>query len=191
MHDQALIENALRGDRAALEALILQHQSAIYGYLRARLLQHSDAEDLTQEVFLSVNDSLANFRGEAGLSTWVYRIATNTAIDKLRTPAFRREDAVEDLDEGDSAIAYAAEEAAWPDQEVMRREMYDCFGDFVKALPPAYRLVVILSELEEMSNREIAGVLGLSLDAVKIRLHRGRALLFAQLKGHCKAEDWL
>jgi RNA polymerase sigma-70 factor, ECF subfamily len=153
----------------------------------SRLVGESDAEDLTQEVFLKISQGLPAFRGEAQLSTWVYRIATNTAIDKMRTPAFSRETAVADLDEG---LCDPVTDPL-PDQEVMRREMYDCFGKFVKALPASYRAIVILSELEELSNREIADILELSLDAVKIRLHRGRSLLFEQLKSHCKAEDWL
>ncbi len=162
----------------------------IFRYL-SRLVGNREAEDLSQEVFLKVNQGLKSFRGEAQLSTWIYRIATNAAIDKLRTPAFRQDDIAEDLDEERPGTACTAGQAASPDQEVMRKEMYDCFGNFVKGLPAAYRAVVILSELEELSNQEIADILGLTLDAVKIRLHRGRALLFEQLKAHCKAEDWL
>jgi RNA polymerase sigma-70 factor (ECF subfamily) len=63
--------------------------------------------------------------------------------------------------------------------------------EFVKQLPPNYRTVVVLSELEQMPNQEIAAILGLSLEAVKIRLHRGRTRLMQELKAHCKAEDWL
>jgi RNA polymerase sigma-70 factor (ECF subfamily) len=166
----------------------------IFRYL-SRLVGDHEAEDLCQEVFLKVGQGLNSFRGEAQLSTWIYRIATNTAIDRLRTPAFRQDGLTDDLDEERLGTTCAAERApevvAAPDQEVMRKEMYDCFGNFVKGLPSTYRAVVILSELEELPNQEIAEILGLSLDVVKMRLHRGRALLFDGLKAHCKAEDWL
>ena len=162
----------------------------VFRYL-SRLIGDQDAEDLTQEVFLKIDQGLKSFRGDAQLSTWIYRIATNTAIDRLRTQAFRQEGLAEELDEEQSGTVWIADQPASPDQEVMRQEMYDCFGNFVKELPIPYRTVVILSELEEMPNQQIADILGLSLDVVKIRLHRGRAILFEQLKSHCKAEDWL
>ena len=163
----------------------------IFRYL-SRLVGEDEAEDLTQEVFLKASRGLGEFRGEAQLSTWIYRIATNAAIDKLRTPAFQQANVLEEFDDDSSGSACCvADRPALPDDEVMRQEMYGCFGKFVKEMPAAYRAVVILSELEEMPNREIADILGLSVDTVKIRLHRGRALLFEQLQKHCKAEDWL
>ena len=73
----------------------------------------------------------------------------------------------------------------------MRKEMYECFVDFVKRLPANYRTVVVLSELEQLPNNEIAEILGLSLEVVKIRLHRGRTRLLQELRANCRAEDWL
>jgi len=158
----------------------------------SRLVGENEAEDLTQEVFLKVSRGLGEFRGDAQLSTWIYRIATNAAIDRLRTSGFQQTAATGEFDEEQPANTCLHNEASpLPDEEVMRKEMYDCFGNFLRELPAAYRAVIILSELEEMPNREIADILGLSLDTVKIRLHRGRALLFQQLKKNCKAEDWL
>lgn len=77
------------------------------------------------------------------------------------------------------------------EQHLMRKDMYECFGRFVAALPVHYRSVVLLSEVEELTDKEIADVLGLTLETVKIRLHRGRARLLQELKAYCKAEDWL
>ncbi|MDE3092030.1 MAG: sigma-70 family RNA polymerase sigma factor, partial [Chloroflexota bacterium] len=132
------------------------------------------------------------------LSTWMYRIATNAALDKLRDPAFQRivqigltddsdagEIKVEDTDIG------AGTEALSVEQQVCRKERYECYRDFVENLPTNYRTVVALSELEELATSEIAEILGLSLDVVKIRLHRGRAKLLYALKSHCSPEDWL
>jgi RNA polymerase sigma-70 factor (ECF subfamily) len=156
----------------------------------SRLVGEGEAEDLAQEVFLRVSRGLTEFRAEAQLSTWLYRIATNAAIDRMRTPEFRQGEPTAFDEECEPQVA-AFDALPLPDQEVMRKEMYDCFGQYVRNLPPAYRAVVILSELEELPNREIADILGLSLETVKIRLHRGRALLFQQLHKNCKAEDWL
>ncbi len=160
----------------------------------ARLVGEAEAEDLTQEVFVKVNQALQAFRGECELSTWIYRIATNVAIDKMRTTSFRYAPQIASLDQSEELVDRAAQTAAESpslEQWLMRKEMYECFGDFLSALPANYRTVVVLSDVEGLINNEIAEILGLSLDIVKIRLHRGRARLLRELKTHCKREDWL
>ncbi len=159
-----------------------------------RLVGESEAEDLTQEVFVKVSQALPDFRGESQLATWIYRIATNAAIDKTRTSSFQRDTRTNSLDE---SLETEGEEAAIRDetpsleQWLMRKEMIQCFEDFVEKLPVNYRTAIVLSDLEGLTNIEIAEVLDLSLDVVKIRLHRGRARLLEELKTHCKVEDWL
>ena len=169
------------------------YQPRILRYL-VRLIGEPEAEDLAQEVFVKVSRALTTFRGESQLSTWLYRIATNAAIDKMRTASFRQDAKLgwlDDSDETEDQDVWTGEEVPSLEQQLMRKEMYECFVDFVKRLPPNYRTVVVLSQLEELTNNEIAEILGLSLDVVKIRLHRGRARLLQELKTHCKAEDWL
>ena len=160
----------------------------------ARLVGESEAEDLTQEVFVKVSRALITFRGQCQLSTWLYRIATNAAIDKMRTAAFQQEAQQSTLDDSDGIgdkDVWTGEEPPSLEQQLMRKEMYECFEGYVENLPPNYRTVFVLSELEGLTNNEIAEILDLSLDAVKIRLHRGRTRLLKELKTHCKAEDWL
>jgi len=164
----------------------------IYRYL-THLVGDHEAEDLTQEVFVKVSRALETFRGESQLSTWLYRIATNAAIDKMRSLSFRQDAQKSSLDDSneDEDRDVWMEEKPLLEQQFMRKERYQCFENFVNNLPPHYRTVVVLSELGELTNNEIAQVLGLSLDAVKIRLHRGRARLFQELRTHCRAEDWI
>ncbi len=159
-----------------------------------RLVGEAEAEDLTQEIFIKVSQGLESFRGESQLSTWLYRVATNAAIDKSRAASFRQgaeEIGLEDADENEADAAWTAEERPSLEQKLMQQEMYECFERFVKNLPENYRAIFVLSDLEEFTNSEIAEILGLSLDVVKIRLHRGRAKLLQALKASCKAEDWL
>ncbi len=159
-----------------------------------RLVGEAEAEDLTQEIFIKVSQGLESFRGESQLSTWLYRIATNAAIDKSRAVSFRQgaeEMGLEDADESEAAVAWTVEEGPSLEQKLMQQEMYECFERFVEKLPENYRTIFVLSDLEGFANSEIAEILGLSLDVVKIRLHRGRAKLLQALKGYCKAEDWL
>ena len=169
------------------------NQPRILRYL-VRLVGELEAEDLAQEVFVKVSRALKTFRGESQLSTWLYRIATNAAIDKIRTASFRQEamlSGLDDSDETEDQVVWTGEAAPSLEHQLMRKEMYECFLDFVKRLPSNYRTVVVLSELEQFTNHEVAAILGLSLDVVKIRLHRGRARLLQELKAHCRAEDWL
>jgi RNA polymerase sigma-70 factor (ECF subfamily) len=157
-----------------------------------------EAEDLTQDVFIKISRALQTFRGESQLSTWIYRIATNAALDRLRDPSFKRiiQDGLSDgsdpaeMEVEDKDI-WTGEEILSPEQQLFRKERFECYCDCIESLPLNYRTIVALSELEALAANEIAEILGLSLDVVKIRLHRGRTRLLQELKSHCKAEDWL
>jgi len=133
----------------------------------SRLINPHEAEDITQEVFEKVNRSLRNFRGESKLSTWLYRIANNTAIDRMRTSSFKRSFDNTSL------------------EDTIGREMSECVREFIDKLPSNYKTVILLSELEGFKNKEIADILQISLDTVKIRLHRARAKLKALLNEGC------
>jgi RNA polymerase sigma-70 factor (ECF subfamily) len=166
-------------------------QPKILRYL-ARMVGPDESEDLTQDVFLKVLQALPGFRGQSRLSTWLYRIATNAALDRLRRPAFQRTGPVAShdpageggtgVDEEDTAMT---EETPSAEQKLIREEMRDCIMEFVEKLPGNYRTVIVLSELEGLRNSEIAEILGVTLDTVKIRLHRARARLKEELKGRC------
>jgi len=154
-------------------------QPRIRRYL-ARLAGPGEADDLSQETFARVSQALAGFRGEAALSTWIYRIATNVAFDRARSPGFQLQART-----AEPAALAALGAAPTIEQDIARREMSECVRDYVDQLPADYRTVVVLSELEELPDREIAEVLGISLEAAKIRLHRARARLRQMLEQGC------
>jgi RNA polymerase sigma-70 factor, ECF subfamily len=175
------------------------YQPRVLRYL-VRLVGADEAEDLTQEVFLRANQGLASFRGEAQLSTWLYRIATNAAIDKIRSASFRhgmQEIILEDVCEnGTNGInetmeLWSRESPASVEQVLLRKDRFHCFVNYIKNLSLNYKLVVLLSEVEELTTGEIAEILGVSQETVKIRLHRGRLKLFQALRENCKPEEWL
>ncbi len=159
----------------------------IFRYL-SRLAGEGEAEDLTQEVFIKISTALGTFRGDSQVSTWIYKIATNTALDKLRSASFRSSIADgsasnETSLENDDLLA---DESAPPvDTSLIKEEMSDCIHQFIDRLPPDYRAVIILSEFEELKNDEIAKVLGITIDTVKIRLHRARARLKKEFESGC------
>ena len=180
----------MRGSQPGFDEVYQAFHDRILRYL-SRLVGDEEAQDVAQEVFLKVSSGLPNFRGDAQLSTWLYRIATNAAIDRLRSPLHRQVQTEIGLEEDVQEPGCLAGRPLMPDEQVMLKEMFDCFGGYLKDLPPAYRTVFILSDLEELPDRDIADILGISLETVKIRLHRGRSMLFKQLQQNCKAEDWL
>lgn len=164
------------------------YKPKIFRYL-TRLTNEHEAEDLAQEVFMKVSQGLKDFRGEAHLSTWIYRIATNVALDRLRSPSFQGSLNIVSLGEVESEIgdkdALADTKSMSQDLRLIRKEMNECIRNIIKTLPEDYKTVIVLGELEELKNHEIAEILQVSLDTVKIRLHRARAKLRKELETHC------
>ena len=166
-----------------------EYHAKIFRYL-ARIVGQSEAEDLTQEVFVKVGQALETFRGESQLSTWIYRIATNAALDRLRQPSVRHGGEkllpVESIAEikADQDIR-TGELKPSTEQGLIRTEMNGCIREIIQALPEQYRSVIVLSELEDLKDNEIAEILGLTLQTAKVRLHRARARLRKELSAAC------
>jgi RNA polymerase sigma-70 factor, ECF subfamily len=167
----------------------------IYDEFRPRILRYltrlvgeGEAEDLTQEVFVKIDRGLKAFRGESQASTWIYRIATHAALDRLRGP-YARERLSKQLSTppvgGVAEEAWADDQEAPAEQKVIRKEMNGCIRAIVDTLPPNYRSVIVLSEMEGLKDAEIAEVLGINLQTAKMRLHRGRAMLKKELSTAC------
>ena len=156
-----------------------------------RMVGKNNAEDLAQEVFMKINKGLKNFKGESSLSTWVYRIATNAALDMLKSRALRESKdkislntCLEEAEPEDTCILIE-EKSLSAEREAVRNEMNECIREFVDKLPENYRTVIILSEIKDLKNQEVADILGINLDAVKIRLHRARARLKTEFEAGC------
>ena len=162
------------------------------GVLRflSRLVGQEEAEDVAQEVFLRVDRGLEGFRGESSMGTWIYRIARNAALDRLRSqPAWlenARQLRAHDSDEDPlDIVSQLPDERASLERHLIGKEMSECIRGRVDTLPESYRRVLVLSELVGMTNAEIASALGVSEGAIKIRLHRARSLLREDLGTHC------
>ena len=162
-------------------------QPKILRYLK-RLVGEADAEDLTQEVLTKISEALPNFRGESQVSTWIYRIATNAALDKLQSPSYRRmiqNCSINAEAEVDDRHAWTGEKTPLVEHQIFRKEMDECIQEFIQRLPENYRTVLALSEFEGLKNSEIAETLGISIGTVKIRLHRAREKLKEDFIAHC------
>ena len=170
------------------QAIFTEFQPRLVRYL-ANLAGETEAEDLAQEIFIKIERALPAFRGESKLSTWIYRIATNAALDRMRTPAYQQ--ALNTITEENKETEledrniWTGEKVPVLEWQVVRKEMAECIQDFIHKIPVNYRLVLLLSEFEGLSNQEIATILAISTGAVKIRLHRARERLKQDLIANC------
>jgi len=147
----------------------------------SRLVSEGEAEDLAQEVFVKDSGGLSGFRGGSKLSTWIYRIATNTALDRLKSPSGRTIQAAAGDTDGD--ILPSPDTPL--DKRLEQEQMSECVQSVIDELPPDYRVAIVLSEIGGLSGPEMAEVLGVSEGAAKIRLHRARERLRELLDKRC------
>lgn len=175
-----LIEEAKNGSQAAFEALFQKHQKYIYNLLFQLTGDPSYADDLAQETFIRVYEKLPTFRAESSLRTWVSRIAINIFRQARRK---RRPHSSMTLDE-----IRIPSKTGDPERIVIKREMQWCIAHVLQYhIPPHFREVLILRDLQDFSYAEISEILGITLSAVKTRIHRGRiAFRNHFIKGGCK-----
>ena len=188
----ALVERLRGGDAAALEALMERHASRVYRVARGITRNEGDAEEVVQDVFLTLFRKIDRFEGRAALGTWIYRVATNAALIKRRGKRAEVEVALEDYlptfkedghREGDRTFLLA-DWSGTPESELLSTETRALLVRGIDELPDHYREVLILRDVEELSSEEVAGILGESVASVKSRLHRARMALRERLTRH-------
>jgi RNA polymerase sigma-70 factor, ECF subfamily len=165
-----------------------EYHDRICRYLQ-RMVGEGEAEDLTQDVFVKIGRGLESFRGESQLSTWIYQVATNAALDRMRSSRreFGKRISMEEISETENdKDIWTGEQKASTEQTVIRQEMNGCIRNIIDTLPDTDRLVILLSELEGFKDGEIASIIGLGLRATKIRLHRARVKLKNELNKACE-----
>lgn len=187
MADDELVDRAKAGELLAFETLANRHEQRVYS-LALRMLRHEqDAEDLTQQTFLSALEHLDGFRGEAGFGTWLLRIATHAALkiirkrDGLATVSL---EAATESTASDEAIPHPEYIADWsqsPDELVARNETRGLIEAALAQLDDKHRMVFLLRDVEGLSVTETAAALGLSEANVKVRLLRARLQLRERL----------
>jgi|SRR5262245_4823283 len=160
----------------------------VYNTARRMVRNEKDAEDITQEVFLQVVRKLPTFRGDSAFPTWLHRVTINAALAHRRKQALREDthsaDPLEDLLDQGQRPRSDQPGVGPPEEQLIDREEVELIERAITALPAVYRTVLILSDLEGLSNAETAAQLGLTVPAVKSRLHRARLLLRHRLAPH-------
>jgi RNA polymerase sigma-70 factor (ECF subfamily) len=172
--DEKLLEAARAGDGGALDALLARHQRQVYRFGLKMCRDEEDAKDVLQETLLAVARGLKDFRGASSVSTWLYTIARSFCIKKRRRSKFAPEQE-EPLDaEADGEPMQIADSARAPDESLAGRQIEAALEAAIGSLAPMYREVLVLRDVEGLSAQEVAEVLGLTVEAVKSRLHRAR-----------------
>jgi RNA polymerase sigma-70 factor (ECF subfamily) len=172
--EAGLLEAARRGDRSALTALLGRHQQRVFGFGMKMCGDVEDAKDIAQETLLTMARTMHDFRGEASLSTWLYTVARSFCIKKRR----RTKGAPATHESLDDVPQHSADEhAVSPEQMLLGREARETVAAALDQPEPEAREVVVLRDIEGLSAVEVAQVTGLSVPAVKSRLHRARQAL--------------
>ncbi len=177
--EQQLIADARKGDVAAFEALIGEHQKRIFSIAFRMAGNPEDAADMAQEVLIKIFKNLGNFQGNSKFSTWVYRVATNTCLDELkklrRHTAYSLDQELE-TEEG-SVAAELADEAPTPEESAERRDLQRVVSEAIGMLSEDHKKAILLRDMQGFSYEEIANILQCSVGTVKSRINRARAQL--------------
>lgn len=190
--DVLFIERLKAGDKAALEELIARYQAKVFGLALRVTGNREDAEEVLQDVFWRILQNVGSFRGDSKLSSWIYRIAINGALTKVRErPKHRHVPLEEELGPAMTTDGVIAEPVAdWtglPSDALERRELSERLEAAIEQLPPDYRAAFVLRDVEGLSTEEACEVLDLSVAALKSRLHRARLFLRKELADYVTA----
>jgi RNA polymerase sigma-70 factor (ECF subfamily) len=185
--DSELVRLAARGDRAALEQLLRRAQEAAFRFSFMSCGHTEDAEDVMQEALLKTYRYVGTIRDPEAFRTWLFKTVRNACLVKRRRRVDepRHHQSIEQSTpspDGRTTALDVADHAMRPDEAAINRWLGSRLRAALATLPPLYRVIVFLREMEGLSTREVASVLRISEDNVKTRLHRARTLLRAQLK---------
>jgi RNA polymerase sigma-70 factor (ECF subfamily) len=183
--ETTLIQRLRARDTNALETLMEEHAGRLYRVAFGITRDRSDADEVVQDVFLTLFNKVDSFEGRAALGSWLYRVTTNAALIKCRGKRARVEVKLEDclptfLADGHRAGERSFLLADWsqdPEADLVSKETRAVLDRAIRALPEHYRAVLILRDVEELSNEKIAEITGESVASVKSRLHRARMAL--------------
>jgi RNA polymerase sigma-70 factor, ECF subfamily len=181
--DYELAQGAARGDIDAFEQLYLKYSRRVFSICLRMMQSHAEAEDLTQEIFITLFAKLGSFRGEAAFATWLHRLTVNHVLMYFRKGRVRRERLTDD---GETPVEIVEGTANPSRMAILDRITLD---SALAQLPPGYRAVFILHEVEGHEHHEIAEILGCSIGTSKSQLHKARMKLRRVLRSDIKREE--
>ena len=177
--EESLLQGLKRGDPEACACMLKQYAPRVYAIAIRMVNDRDEAEEVLQETFISACKNIDKFEGRSALGTWLHRIATNAALMRLRK---RKKyevslDAPVETQNGDDVVREVEDWAFSPDDHALNSETRAVLEQAIAALPETLRTVFVLREIEGYSTEETANILGISISAAKVRLHRARLRL--------------
>jgi len=193
LRERLLVRKLRERDERAFRQMMELYGDRVFNLTFRMLGNRAEAEDVAQEVFITVFKSIDSFRGDSKLSTWLYRIAVNHCKNRIKYLARRHDRDRTDYDEGvarkaDAAGVTGPTQLPRPDAHLEGVELEQQVAAAIAALDEDYRTVVVLRDIEELAYDEICAITGLPEGTVKSRLHRGRVALRKKLQKHRKSE---
>ena len=186
--DNNLVREFIAGNDAAFTSLVTKYKDALTNYLNLMVGNYDVAADLAQETFLRVYKNIGRYSNIYQFSTWLYRIATNLAIDEMRYRKRRGQVFYNNVwdssrtSESDRPEMQISDVRRGPRDEILRKESSQVLGDAIRSLPEKYRTAFIMKEVQELPYETIAQILKCSTGTIKSRLHRARELLQRKLE---------
>jgi RNA polymerase sigma-70 factor (ECF subfamily) len=181
LDEPQLIARLRAGEESAFEQLVRSSSGRLLAAARRLLRNEEDARDAVQSAFIRAYQSLSRFREESRISTWLHRILVNEALMRLRSKAARENESIDDLMPAFVADGHQTRDTVdWSeaaDKALERAETAELIRRRIDQLPDLYRTVLVMRDIEEMSNAEVAEILGVTTNVVKVRLHRARQAL--------------
>ncbi len=193
--DAALVEQIKAGDGTAFNELMERYEGKVYRLAAGMMKNREDALDAVQDSFLNVFRKIQSFRGDSAFSTWLYRIALNSIYMRLRSRS--RHEPAESLEINEEIFdpvtghvrASIRDWSERADDAVLRKEMATVIREAVEAMPEEYRAIFTLRDVEDLSNQQVAEILGLTVAATKTRLHRARLFLRERLSRYVQGNS--
>jgi len=185
LSDKDLTDRIAAGDESAFRELVVKYQKKVFHTCLGLLHYEADAEDITQEVFIEVYESIAGFRAESGLSTWIYRIAVNKSLNHLRSKKrsrwFRSIEAFFTPSEKNEALQLEGNQSDRADTPILENEKSTILHRAIDALPTNQRIAFVFSKFDDLSYKEIAEVMQVSISSVESLVHRAKINLQKKL----------
>jgi RNA polymerase sigma-70 factor (ECF subfamily) len=186
--EKALVERLQRSDEAAFNTLVRLYDKSVFRLVLRMLGDRAEAEDVAQDVFVTIFKSIGGFRGESKLSTWIYRVATNHCKNRIKyldRRARGKKSELDDLSESgalESATMASSAQIARPDQQAEANQIEKIVRAAIAVLDEDQRELVVLRDVENLSYEEIQAITGLPEGTVKSRLHRARLQLMKAIQ---------
>jgi RNA polymerase sigma-70 factor (ECF subfamily) len=184
--EELLVKLSKEGDKLAFSKLVRKYQSFLFNLLYRLLPDEFDVNDIAQDVWIKVYQSISSFKGNSSFKTWLNKIAINTYYDKLRKKGYVKEVSIDEEDEEGNKLFDIVDSRLIPEDIILDSEWQAFFESKIKSLPEKYKVVIVMREVQNLSYEEIASIMNIPVGTVKSRIARARERLIVELSDYFK-----